>query len=218
MITIAQATQDILSRSDVATQALAQGILNASAYAKDIRHEVETMTQKEVKVATIVAALLRMRSKVEVQTHEVRVHIEAMAVQSPLVELVYERSQTLTLELEQFERKAAGGTGMKDFYTITHGTSETVVIATETRAWQLKQQLSIPPLQTMTKLVSVSVRFSGDYIDQPNVFYSLIRPVALKRINIIELVSTYSELTLIIDEQDLVAVMESIRSAHGGYY
>ncbi len=217
MITIAQATQDILSRSETATQALAQGILNASAYAKDIRHEIETMIQKEVKLATIVAALLRMRNKVEVKTHEVRVHIEAMAVQSPLVELVYERSQMVTLELEQFERKTLG-TGMKDFYTITHGTSETVVIATETRAWQLKEHMTVPPLQTITKLVSVSIRFSGDYIDQPNVFYSLIRPVALKRINIIEMVSTYSELTLIIDEQDMVNVMESIRSAHGGYY
>jgi len=217
MITIAQATQDIISRSDTATQALAQGILNASAYAKDIRHEVEAITQKEVKVATIVAALLRMRSKIEMQTHEVRVYIEGMAVQSPLVELVYERSHTLATELAQFERTVKS-TGMKDFYTVTHGTSETVVIATETRAWQLKEQISIAPLQMITKLVSVSIRFSGDYIDQPNVFYSLLRPVALKRINIIELVSTYSELTLIIDEQDLVAVMESIRSAHAGYY
>lgn len=60
-------------------------------------------------------------------------------------------------------------------------------------------------------LSSLSIEFVSKYVGVPNIFYSFIRCLALRRINIVEMVSTYTELTFILDEKDLERAFRIIK-------
>ena len=59
------------------------------------------------------------------------------------------------------------------------------------------------PKALITDLVSITVRFDDVYIWIPNVTYALVRQFALSRINIVEIISTYTELTFMVRQNDL---------------
>jgi hypothetical protein len=61
------------------------------------------------------------------------------------------------------------------------------------------------PSLVQDDLASLSLRFSAQYLHTPNTIFALIRPFALSRINIVEVVSTYTELTVVVAEGDLQA-------------
>jgi hypothetical protein len=61
------------------------------------------------------------------------------------------------------------------------------------------------PTLVLENLASLTLRFPSRYLHTPNTTFALLRPLALNRINIVEVVSTYTELTVIVAEKDLQA-------------
>jgi hypothetical protein len=55
----------------------------------------------------------------------------------------------------------------------------------------------------LADLAGLTIRFPAKYLHVPNTTFALLRPLALNRINLVEVVSTYTELTLIVAERDL---------------
>lgn len=69
------------------------------------------------------------------------------------------------------------------------------------------------PKSVFRNLVGMTMKFNEQYLPQPNVLYSLLSKLAHQRINLYEMVSTYTELTVFIDELQIdraVAVMNKL--------
>ena len=206
MIKISDVVQEVLYSSEVALSAFYEGFLNLSAYAKLIRKEVETRTKKPVRIGSIVVALSRLK-KSTAKTGRRKpllpeTEIEDLSVKSGLVEVVFDRTRENLARLREFYRDPRINTS--DFFMVTQGTGEITIVALE-QAFPHIIHIARParPKATIKNLVGLTARFDEKYLVIPNVVFAFVRRLALKHINIVEVVSTYTELTFIIDQKDL---------------
>jgi hypothetical protein len=203
MLKIAIIVEEIITRSEVAYFALTAGYLNLSAYALSIKEEVEKRALKSVRQGTIVTALSRLAKTLPAQGQVLpRFIAENLAVRTGLAEIAFEKTKN-NLDLLRFLYKEDRFFAA-DFFTVTHGVNELSIILPENLAPAvLKLYGKQKPKLSVNHLASLTVRFNEKYFVVPNIIFSLIRPLALKRINVVEIVSTYTELTFIVGEKDL---------------
>lgn len=206
MIKISDVVRDILYSSEVALSAFNDGYLNLSGYAASIRKKVEARAKKSVRIGSIVVALSRLK-KAESKTTKrnpllPEVKIEDLSVKSGLVEVAFDRTRENLSRLRELYRDPAISAG--DFFMVTQGTGEITIIALE---GALPRIIAVArpakPKAVIKNLVGLTARFDETYLKIPNVTFVFVRRLALKHINIVEIVSTYTELTFIIDQKDL---------------
>ncbi|MDP2586682.1 MAG: hypothetical protein Q8P32_02830, partial [Candidatus Komeilibacteria bacterium] len=59
-----------------------------------------------------------------------------------------------------------------------------------------------------------TVKFPEEFINLPNMLFAIEKRLAVKKINIIELVSTYTELTFVIDKKDVLPAIAQLERHH----
>lgn len=206
MIKISDVVRDILYSSEVALSAFNDGYLNLSGYAKQIRKEVEARAKKPVRPGSIVTALSRMKKSAGRAVPSTSllpdVAIEDLSVKSGLAEIAFDRTASNLARLRELYRDSSINAG--DFFMVTQGTGEITIIALENALPHISRIMRPARSKAAIKnLVGLTARFDPDYLAVPNVIFTFVRRFALKRINITEIVSTYTELTFIIDQKDL---------------
>lgn len=209
MIKISDVVADILYSSEVALSAFHDGYLNLSAYAASICPDVEARAKKPVRVGSIVVALSRLKKSTgkKDKTHKRTsllpdVAIENLSVKSGLAEIAFDRTAANLARLRELYRDPAISTG--DFFMVTQGTGEITIIALDTVLPHIARVMRPGMAKAeIRNLVGLTARFDPKYLAIPNVIFTFVRRLALKRINIAEIVSTYTELTFIIDQKDL---------------
>lgn len=208
MITITQAVQQILSEDGFVTEAMQRGLINTSAYAKEIHSRVENITMKPVKIGTIVVALSRIGGQARSgQPFNPSIAISGMTVTTSLCELTYEATQTSREQLRSLSKQHKT---QRDFTTITEGLHEITIILSENAKEEVLNHFTEKPQVVISDLVAISVRFSADYIEVPNTIYSLVGALALRHINLMEIVSTYTELTFIVFEKEMEQTIQAL--------
>ena len=203
MIKISDVVREILYSSEVALSAFNDGYLNLSAYAKTIRKEVEERAKKSVRIGSIVVALSRMKKSTG-KTRQLLpdVEIEDLSVKSGLAEATFERTAGNLARLRELWRDPRINAG--DFFMVTQGAGEITMVALESALPHILAVARPAKPKTIVKnLVGLTARFDEKYIAIPNAIFVFVRRLALKHINIVEIVSTYTELTFIIDQKDL---------------
>ncbi len=202
MLKVSEIVKDILSSSDIELEAMRAGILNLSAYAAKIQPEVEKRCWKPVQKTTIVVALSRLQVGVaKIAPLKPVIKFTELSVKSPLAEITFEKtlhsiqqSRTLSSFLQKHEPA---------FLTITQGINEITVIVSQEQELRVIKHFATPPKASFVNLVGVTVSFSEKYLREPNVIYTVLSALAGQRVNIIEIVSTYTELSVIIDQKQL---------------
>lgn len=202
MLKIVDAVEQIVRSSEMPYLSLKVGVLNLSAYAKKIQKDVERLTKKPVRLGSIVVALSRLRPIVSAERELIpNVALNDIAVRSGLVEIVFERTAK---NLRSLDRFAASVRDPSEILMITRGVGEITLIAPQ-RLYRdiLRAFHSAKPKALLTDLAGVTVRFDERYIDIPNTFYSILQTFAMHTPNIIEMVSTYTEINFIFKQEDV---------------
>src|SRR3989344_8722992 len=177
--------------------ALTSGYMNMSSYAQRIRPAVETLCKKQVAVNSLVVSLSRLREELKKEKSLVReVAITNITTRLPLSEIIYENTNTLTGKLESFHKNIA--IARENFFTTTIGTSELNIVCSSALENKVLNHFNIKPKFIANGLAAVGISFDPKHFNIPNTLFSLILIVARARINIAEIVSTYTELTFII--------------------
>jgi len=212
VIKISDAVREIVLTSEVAVGALAGGYLNLSAYAKQIHPEVERRTRKPVRLGSIVVALSRMTELAKSRVPTLPdLAFQNVSVKSGLVEIAFDKTRENKERLKHLYQNK--DFIHADFFTVTHSIGEiSIVVPVELKRAVLSIYKNQRPKLFLDNLCSLTVRLSDSCIETPNVFYSCLRHFALKRINIVEMVSTFTELTLILDNRDLNESFITIRA------
>lgn len=210
MITIAQATAQFLYGDEIPREALVRGVLNLSSYAKQLQPQIEKRLYKNVRIGSIVTALSRLSSVAnKVPPLKAEVSIEDMSIKSPLCELTYEKNQRTTQAIAQLGSQYSG----RGFFTATQGIGEVTCIAAQAFKENILQEVIATPRGQYDNLAAITVRFAEDkYIEIPNMIYTLVSALAIQRINLIEIVSTYTEISFIVRQADMNQVVEVFRA------
>jgi len=212
MITVAQITKNILLQDDIALAAARKGILNLSSYARSIQPQIRTALLKDVQEGSIVAALSRLAAGLDAALPEITDVIQSLAVQSNLEGITYERSAEVASKI----RKVYHQTNVDDhtFLTVTQGINEITIVAESQVAHVFRSKLEgAHKIYDKANLVGITVKFKVGNLEIPNLIYTLTRRLAYKAVNIIEVVSTATELTYIIDRKDLEVALSQLQKS-----
>lgn len=204
MIKITDLIKEILEGDDVAREALKLNYLNLSAYAKKVRPVIEAKLYKPISLGSMIVALSRLRNTFLTEADlRPAVHIETMSIQPNLAEITFEKTtDTLTL---------AGSLQVSNFFAITQGANELTMIFESKHTAEILTRFMRKPKGQYANLTAVTVRFNEqEYIEVPNMIFSLVTALAVKRINLIEIVSTFTELSCIVRSHDAQQTIEAL--------
>lgn len=211
MITIAQAVEEVFGHDDVALAAARNGWLNFSSYARSIRTQVEAAGLKDVQEGSIVTALSRCAGRL-LERHEVDLAgvIQSLAIHANLEGLTYERSERVSQKIREIYPQLP--VASKAFLTVTQGINEITIVAGSAAAETFRAYLhGSHKVYDKPNLVGITVKFTLRDLETPNVIFALTRRLAFRNINIIEVVSTATELTYVVEKKDLAVALEQLQ-------
>jgi aspartokinase len=208
---ISDAVAEIMEKDYLIRGIAQKGLLNHRAYAKQILPLVEKACFKEVKLGSVTTAVTRYADQLKPIPIPPNEDILRISVQKHLSGLTYERTIETSEKIRNFYREFADSPD--SYITVTQGVNEITIIANDSIIKKIKTELTgYNTIYDITNIAGISVKFDIKYMEISNLFYALIRKLALRNINIIEIVSTATELTFIIDMDDVQASLEGLHS------
>lgn len=203
---ISKIVKNILEQDEVAKKSLIRGILNLSAYARSIRKEVEGLYGEIVSDKSIVMALSRIRKNLNVlPTYDFK--IDSFYIYPNLVEVsggLEIEGDLMSVYLE-LDKKSSNG----KFLTFTKSTTEVCLIV-DRDLWIEKECKVDKKYEFIENLVGVSLKFSKEYLEIPGLIFYVLKLLEYKSINVVELVSTLTEITFLVDKKDTDKVLRQL--------
>ncbi len=206
MVTVAEVIETLVKQKPFVEGALLEGLINLSAFSRQIKPDVERILKKPVTEASILMALKRMvdlmdvtvSRKIENATRE----FGDIIVRSNLTDFTFRNSDSL-IEKQRTLIKLI--LGEKDvFYTISRGVFETTIVVSRHFTENVKQIFSEEKLIASTHSVSsITIRLPDDNINIPGLYYFVFKQIAWEGISILEVISTTNELTIILQDKDV---------------
>jgi hypothetical protein len=210
MNSVAEITENILLTDNAHQEALRQGTLNLRSYASLIHKQVEILCKKEVKTGTIVIALSRLRENLQkIPSLKPEVIIENLTIKAGLSVLTYEKTNQTLVKLSNLiptQRKE------QEFFVISEGMVEVTLVGSTGNINQIEKGMEIPSKSKFNNAVALIIRFDEKYVEIPNVLYNFVSNLAIKRINLLQVVSNLTEVSFIINKGYLNDAMDVFKT------
>ncbi len=206
MITISQGVEIVLNKKPFILDSLKYGILNFSSLAKFIKLDVEDLLKREIKEGAIIMAIRRFKDIEEVglskKIDEEINKFGDIIVRSNLVDYTFKNSDTLLNSQQKLLEIIKGSSDY--FYTVTQGVYETTFILSNHISEDIKELFKGEKLiSSSTGLSSVTIKLPIGNTEQPGLYYYIFKKLAWDGINILEVVSTSNEFTILLKDQDI---------------
>ncbi|EKE13737.1 MAG: hypothetical protein ACD_12C00848G0006 [uncultured bacterium] len=204
MITIPEIVRKIINRTPFLAESLNEGIINLSALARIIKPEIETELYKKIKNGAIIMALKRLSNQQSIKVDITKVFKNSpdIIVRSNLIEFTLINSQSLIVKHKALLETV--NSHKEYFGTITEGVFETTIITSvelKTSIEKIYQDEKV--IFRSNNLSSVTIKLAEENINTPGVYYFILKPLAWEGINIVEVVSTSHEITLILEAKNV---------------
>lgn len=206
MIKIASIVEKIILQSPFLTEGIADGVINISALARKIQPEVSQSVGREIQPGAIVMAIKRMRFG-SLDTSDKLLKnffrkISDISVRSNLISYNFRNSDTL---LEKQARLLDTIRPLsKGFCTFSQGVTETTIIIGEFFENNLKDIFENEHLlNTRYHLSAITLILPVENRSLYGIYYFILKELAYHGINLVELISTSNEFTVIVAKEDL---------------
>lgn len=203
MISISDVLEDIIKDSPFIEEGLSRGIINFSAYAREVQPIIEKKLYKNIKTGAIIMALKRISEKTKTRLqNKPEINLTDITVRSNLMEITFANSASLPNKQRQLLNELAN---QKDiFCTVSNGVRETTFIASiPARNIIKKIFVDESELANISYLSSITIRLPKENVEMPGLYYQILKRLAWENINIIEIISTNTELTIIFKTSDV---------------
>jgi len=209
MATVSHIVGKIIHERPLLQEAIIEGIVNFANLAENIKEEVKKELKKEVKESAIVMALRRHAEKLAVHhPKNFKIHSD-IALRSGLIDYTVQKNTDLFEKLERIQKIVDYSKG--DTLNILHGNFETSIVISEKHKDKLAQILKgIPIIHFEENLVSLTLNVSEKFMDTPGVLAQITRKLAWDNINIYELISTATEINIIVSKDDAMRCYASL--------
>lgn len=206
MNSIGKITEELINKSPFLREAMTDELINISALARKLKPEIEEMIGSEVKEGAIVMAIKRMTPglyhRLNVKITNVMGDLGDFLVRSNLSDITYENSESL--KTKQAELVHEINKENDSFFTICKGVTETTFIVSSHHDDMITNLFKNEKLKShSTDLASVTVKLPSVNTEIYGIYYYILKHLAWEGINIVELVSTSNEFTIVV-KQDFV--------------
>ncbi len=214
MTTVPEVVEEIVKNSPYIEKSITDGLLNLSSYARQIKPIVEKRLFKDVSEASLVMALKRLSEKLIKQVNQVKLvdYVQDIIVRSNLSEYTFANSKSLI----EKHKKLLDLISKKEnvFFTLSEGTFETTIIISSIMDKDIEELFkSEKQLMYLKNLSSITLKLDVKAIEDAGVHYGVFKLLAWEGINVRESVSTYTELSLIIDNELVDKAFSVLRKA-----
>jgi len=206
MNSIGKVTEDLINRSPFLREAMTDDLINISALARKLKPEIEEIIGKEVKEGAIVMAIKRMTPglyhRLNVKITNVMGDLGDFLVRSNLTDFTYENSESL--KAKQTELVQEINKENDSFFTLCKGVTETTFIVSSAKTELIERLFKAERLKSHTKdLASVTVKLPSVNTEIYGIYYYILKHLAWEGINIVEIVSTSNEFTVVVKQDDV---------------
>lgn len=199
MISIADALEEIIQNYPFIEEGLSHGLINYSAFAREIKPQIEKRLYKSVKEGAIVMALKRISEGLSKKSARIEsIDLADFTVRSNLCEITFQNSDTLPEKTRQLFDTISG---RKDVIcTLSEGVRETTfIISSEIKKEVMKMFKDEILMAEINNLSSITIRLPKEVVYIPGVYYRILKMLAWENINVVEVLSTYTELTILVE-------------------
>ena len=201
MVTISHVIQDLLRRQVLIQEAINQEIVSFNKLAKVLKPQIEEELGKQVKHSAVVMALRRSSEKLQKSSKEPSFSYSIETLKTDICYILLEDSPDLLHKLKDFYAKIDFKKG--GILNIIQGNFEVGIITNKKYQEDLLDLLHDEKvIETIDDLISISLTYSGAFLYTPGVIYDVTRFLTWENINVIDIILTKTEMSIIISNQD----------------
>lgn len=205
MITVPEVVEKLIKNQPFIEEGLREGIINFSALARRLQPEIKRELLKDVQEGAIIMALKRMTHKNKRIISPLKRAFKEkpeLIVRSNLCDItVHSNDFTADKHRKILEHL---NPNKEAFLSISQSVFETTIFASrELKKPILKLFDPKKIVADFNQLSSITIRLTKETTTIPGVYYFILKALAWEGINLMDLVSTYTELTIVLEEKDI---------------
>lgn len=214
MKTIASTVSEYVKTKPYLASALSDGIINLTSLARKIHPDIEALMNKPVNQGAIIMSLKRVsddaRYTATKKIIKVLKNLGDITVRSALVDYGFLLSETLLLTQANLLKKIEF---KKDvFYTSSRGVAESNIVVSQNIVPLVDELFQNEVCQSKVEnLSSITIKLPTDNVKIPGIYYFLFQRLSWEGVNITEVISTYNEFTILMDEDQVDIAFKVIK-------
>jgi len=209
MASVSSIVKKIVSQNKLLQEGMRQELLSYGAVADTIKRKVENEFGAKVKESAIVMALRRFSEMNAKKESEKRLAIKSeIIMKTGLGYMSIRKDPTFLEKLEKFYKKLDHEKGT---FNVIQGNYEIQILTNEKYISKIKQLLgSDMVIAEENDLVSISLTLGKEFAHTPGILFEVTRKLYWEDVNIFELLTTATELTLIFQQKYATKAYEAI--------
>lgn len=200
MITISKHVEQLIERWPMLNMGISLDLLNTSSLARYLKPEIEKLVGGRVSDAAILMAIRRYRQRLSVvDTRRPEDFLGDISLRTNLHDLTFTNSPSLPTKLAQIAQKFSS----HNYLTISRGLFQTSLIVHDTNIDEICELLAAEEVEKRVDgLSALTLQIKRGYGQLPGILAYPLQLLAWRGIPIVELVSTYDELHIILYDKD----------------
>jgi aspartokinase len=210
MATVARIVEEIIENKPFLQEALAKGIVNNAALAEELRPDVERALKTKIKFSAVNMAIRRLSEKLEKNAPKKMGFDKTsdITIKSDLVEITLHKTKDFQNYLQNLYKIVE----LRGFLTITQGQHEVMIITNDKYIGEINDILPKASIKKVIKnLCSLTINIPPESTKTLGLFYLTTRALTWENIRIVDIVSTLTEMTFIVHEEDTSKAFDTLR-------
>ncbi len=215
MKTIAELTEEQVRKSPYLLDALRDGLINLSAYARQIIPNIEKAYGDDVKITAVIMAIQRMDfgqiSHESKKLKSVFKKIKDIQVRGHLVAYTIQSSEDIHKKIAKMFTKISGRNDIT--CTFTQGVFESTLLISDSESKWVENILQDEKIILTTRNLSAFIiLLPPENTHLSGVYYHILKQLAWEGINVVDVVSTTNEFTILVQNKDSGKCFEALRN------
>lgn len=218
MVKIAEIVEEVVRRSPFLMESLEEGLINISALARKLQPEVEARLGRPLKTGAIIMAINRMPAgKLTYERRSLQHFFRKLSdlnVRTDLIDYTFRNSDTLPLCQSRLLREIESKPNL--FYSVSRGVTETTLLVTSSLKERVSDIFSDEQLLSEeTELAAITLLLPIENRNLYGVYYYILKDLAWRGINLIEIISTSNEFSIVVRNEDLDQAFSTVAGLRG---
>lgn len=213
-MTVAESVRNYVETHPFIEEGLSDGIINYAGLARRILPVIKDQCGHEVKEGAIIMALKRLSPsyyyQVSAGIKKFLNRLGQFLVRYDIYDYTLKNSPTLIRAQEDVFRYVAQHPDY--FYSYSQGINESTIVASR-QMHQYLQDLFVEEtiLAHKKELAALTIMLPKDNTEISGIYYFIFKELAWQNINVVEVISTTNEITLVVAERDVEQSFRLIR-------
>lgn len=210
MLSTTDAIKQLLLQNPMMENLLAKNLLNLTQLATEWQPKIEDITYKKVTLGSVVTSLSRLR--VEIDTiFQSSFKINDISLKFPISEISFVTKPDHVKKIAKLYEDLS--TTENHYLNAISGNTETSIFVNTKYSSNVIEVFKNQKLKlNLSNLASVSLKFDESYLETKGITYQVLKALLWENINLVEIVSTYTEITLIIEKKDAQKALQVLSS------